>query len=100
MDLSREHLLDGVWLGHQFPNLDGVDELGRFLPFSSGQSLGGLHNVVSGVLGWAGENLTLMVLEHAAVCLADDSLLDIGRRAGLCKERDFEKHTASEVDAL
>lgn len=56
--------------------------------------------MVSGVLRWAGKDLTFMVLEHAAIGLADDSLLNIGRRTGLCKERDFEKHATGEVDTL
>src|SRR5271168_4693333 len=38
-----------------------------------------------------------MIFKHAAVCLADDTLLDIGRRASLCEERNFEEHTASKV---
>jgi hypothetical protein len=56
--------------------------------------------VVSGVLRWAGENLTFMVLEHTSVGLADDPLLNIGRRASLCEERYFEKHAAGKVDTL
>jgi hypothetical protein len=56
--------------------------------------------VVSGVLGRASEDLALMVLEHTSVCLADDALLDIGRRASLGEEGDFEKHAACEIHTL
>ncbi len=56
--------------------------------------------MISGVLRRAGEDLTFMILEHASVCLTDDSLLDIGRRAGLCKKGNFEKHAAGQVHTL
>ena len=51
--------------------------------------------MVSGILRRSGENLPLVVLEHTSVCLANDSLLDVRRRARLSKEWDFQKHAAS-----
>jgi len=34
--------------------------------------------------------LSFVVFEHAPVGLTNDSLLDIGRRASLCEERDLK----------
>ena len=56
--------------------------------------------MVSGVLGGSRKDLTFMILEHASVRLADDSLLDVWRRAGLCEKGDFEKHAAGKIYAL
>lgn len=78
LDLFGKHGLDGVWLCHELPNFDRVDELGSLLPFTGRQSLGCLHNMVSSVLRWTGKDLAFMVLKHTAVGLADDSLLDVG----------------------
>jgi len=100
LDLFREHGLDCVGLCHKFPDLDRVDELSGLLPLASCQSLRRLHDVISSILWWAGEDLTFMVLEHSSVGLADYSLLDIWRGACLCKERNFEKHAAGKVNTL
>lgn len=56
--------------------------------------------MVSGVLGRSSEDLSLVVLQHAAVGLADNSLLHIGRRAGLGQQRDLEEHAACQVHTL
>jgi len=56
--------------------------------------------VITGVLRRTSEDLTLVVLEHTAVGLADNALLDVRRAAGLCKKRDLEEHAAGKVDAL
>lgn len=77
-----------------------MNEGGSLLPLTSSERLRRLHDVVTRVLWRTGEDLTLVVLEHTAVGLADDALLDIRRRAGLSKERNLEKHAAREVDAL
>lgn len=100
LNLLRKHSLDGVWLGHELPDLDRVDELGSLVPLAGSKSLGGLHDVVAGVLWWSSEDLALVVLEHAAVGLRDDTLLDIRRRTSLGEEWDLQEHGAGEVDAL
>lgn len=76
LDLLLEHGLDLLGLRQEIPDLDGDDEVCCFPPLTLGESLGSLHDVVAGVLWWAGEDLALVVLQHAAVRLADDALLD------------------------
>lgn len=100
LDLLGEHLLDLLGIGHQIPDLDAVDEADRLLPLTSGESLGGLHDVVSGVLRGSGEDLSLVVLQHAAVGLADDTLPNVRRRAGLGQERNLQEHAAGQVNTL
>jgi hypothetical protein len=56
--------------------------------------------VVSGVLRRTSEDLSLVVLEHASVGLADNSLLDIGGRACLGQQRNLEEHAACQVHTL
>lgn len=79
LDLLGEHGLDLLSAGHQVPDLDAVDEVNRLLPLTRSQRLGRLHHVVTGVLRRTSEDLSLMVLQHATVGLADHSLLDIRR---------------------
>lgn len=100
LDLLGEHLLDLLGVGHQIPDLDAVDEADGLLPLTGGESLGGLHDVVSGVLGRSGEDLSLVVLQHTAVSLADDALPHVGRRAGLGQERNLQEHAAGQVNAF
>ncbi len=100
LDLCGKHGLDGLWIRHELPNLDGVDELGGLVPLAGSKSLGGLHDVITGVLWRSSEDLALMILEHPAVSLADDTLLDIWRGTGLGQKWDLQKHAASEVDTL
>ena len=100
LDLLGEHGLDILGVRHQVPDLDAVDKVSSLLPLTGSKSLGSLHDVIPGVLGGTGEDLALVVLEHTAVGLADDSLLDIGRRTGLGEQRNLEEHAAGEVDAL
>lgn len=100
LDLLGEHGLDLLCVGHELPDLDVVDEGCGLLPLAGGESLRGLHDVVTSVLRRAGEDLPLVVLKHAAVGLADDALLKVGRGAGLGEERDLEEHGAGQVDAL
>ena len=61
LDLCGQHVLDLLRVGHEFPDFDAVDELGSLLPLAGRQRLGGLHDVVAGVLGGTGEDLALMV---------------------------------------
>lgn len=69
LNLLGEHGLDGLWLGHELPDLDGVDELSSLVPLAGSKRLRGLHDVVAGVLWWSSEDLALVVLEHTAVGL-------------------------------
>lgn len=100
LDLLGEHLLDLLSVGHQIPDLDAVDEADRLLPLTGGESLGGLHDVVSSVLRRSGEDLSLVVLQHTTVSLANDTLLYVGGRAGLGQERNLQEHAAGQVHAL
>lgn len=100
LDLLGKHVLDVLGIGHQFPNLDAVDEGGRLLPLAGGKSLGRLHDVVSCVLGGASEYLSLVVLEHTSIGLANDTLPDIRRRSGLGQQRNLKKHAAGQIYAL
>lgn len=100
LDLLGEHLLDLLGVGHQIPDLDAVDEADRLLPFTGGESLGGLHDVVSSVLRRSSEDLSLVVLQHTTVSLANDTLLHVGGRAGLGQERNLQEHAAGQVHAL
>lgn len=100
LDLLGQHLLDLIGVGHQVPDLDAVDVGNGLLPLAGSQSLGSLHHVVTSVLGRSSEDLSLVVLEHTAVGLADDALLDVGGRASLGEEGNLQKHAASEVYAL
>ena len=56
--------------------------------------------MVASILWGSGEDLALMVLQEAAVGLADDTLPEIRRRTNLCEERDLEQHGAGQVDTL
>ena len=100
LNLLGEHGLDGLWLGHELPNLDGVDELSSLVPLAGSERLGCLHDVVTGVLRWSSEDLALVVLEHTAVSLRDDTLLDVWGGTGLRKEWDLQEHGAGKIDAL
>ena len=62
LDLAFEHFLDFGVLGEKVPDFDAGDEVGCFLPFAGGEGFGGLHDVISSVFRWAGEDLALMVL--------------------------------------
>lgn len=100
LNLLSEHRLDVLGAWHELPDLDAVDEVRSLLPLTSREGLGRLHDVVAGVLGRAGKDLALMVFEHTAICLADDALLDIGRRTSLSQQRDLKKHAAGQVHTL
>lgn len=100
LDLLGEHLLDLLGVGHQIPDLDAVDEADGLLPLTGGESLGGLHDVVSGVLRRSSEDLPLVVLQHTTVSLADYTLPNVRRRAGLGQERNLQEHATGQVNAL
>lgn len=100
LDLLGKHSLDTLGVRHQVPDLDAVNEVSGLLPLTSSKGLGGLHDVIPGVLRRPGKDLAFMVLEHTAVGLADDPLLDIRRRTGLGEQRDLEEHAAGKIDAL
>lgn len=87
LDLRRQHLLDLVLVvAQEIPDDDLADQLLAFLPVSLSQSLGRLHHMVTGVLGWSLEYLSLRVLEHSAERFGDDPLADVGGGSGLCQQ--------------
>ena len=77
-----------------------MDELGGFLPLAGSQGFRRLHDMIAGVLRRAREDLTLMVLKHTPVGLADNSLLHVRRRPSLSEQRNLKKHAAGEVNTL
>ena len=100
LNLLGEHSLDLLSIRHEVPDLDAVDEVDGLLPLTSGQGLGSLHHVVSSVLRGASEDLSLMVLEHTSVGLADDSLPHVRRRPSLCQRWNLKEQTAGQVHTL
>ena len=100
LNLRGQHLLDVVGLRHQIPDLDRAEHRRGLLPVTCSQELGAHDDTVTGVLGGTGEHLALVVVQHTAEGLGDDTALQFGRRRRLGHQRNFQEHAGGEVNAL
>lgn len=100
LGLAGQHGLDQLGLGHEVPDLNRGECRGGELPVTSGKSLGSSNNTVAGVLGGTGEDLALIVVQHAAEGLGDHTAAQLGGGGGLGHQRHLKQSTAGEVNAL
>ena len=98
LDLAGEHGLDRLCLWHQVPNFDGLDGGDTLLPVTAHERLGGQHDVVTGVLGRAGEELLLSKVQDAPEGLANDPLPGVVVAASHVGH--LQDHGAGEEDTL
>ena len=101
-DSPSQHVLDSLFRRHEIPNFDRMNQFDAFLPISTLQRLGRLHNVIPLVLGRTSKDLTIGVIEHSTERPRNDFLFEIGIGivGGLRHERDFEEHGRDEVGAF
>ena len=90
MHIPREHLLDGLLLRHEAPDLNALNQVAALLPLAVLQRLAGLHDMVARRFRRPTEHLTVREVEQTTERLRDRLALQL---VGVDASKERDLHT-------